>query len=152
MKWHREVLGNIWVIYDIGYFAVTCGNHWICHVYILWPISSMAYLISSDNALGGQSIVVHQGRNHKHDDVIKWNLSICEGNSPVCGEFPSQRPVTQSFDVFFDLNKRLSKQSNVSNPQEFLIYVKSTRYSSCITVTPSGNIKNAWHRYHDPEL
>ena len=35
------------------------------------------------------------------------------GNSPVIGEFPSQRPVTRSFDVFFDLrlNKRLSKQS-----------------------------------------
>ena len=32
---------------------------------------------------------------------------------PLCGEFPSQRPVTRSFDVFFDLclNKRLSKQS-----------------------------------------
>ena len=33
-------------------------------------------------------------------------------NSPVTGEFPTQRPVTRSFDVFFDLrlNKRLSKQ------------------------------------------
>ena len=31
----------------------------------------------------------------------------------LCGEFPSQRPVTSSFDIFFDLslNKRLSKQS-----------------------------------------
>ena len=31
----------------------------------------------------------------------------------VPGEFPAQRPVTRSFDVFFDLrlNKRLSKQS-----------------------------------------
>ena len=40
-------------------------------------------------------------------------LAICVGNSPVPGEFPAQRPVTQSFDVFFDLrlNKRLSKQS-----------------------------------------
>ena len=40
-------------------------------------------------------------------------LALCAGNSPVTGEFPSQRPVTQSFDVFFDLrlNKRLSKQS-----------------------------------------
>ena len=40
-------------------------------------------------------------------------LAICEGNSPITGEFPSQRPMTQSFDVFFDLrlNKRLSKQS-----------------------------------------
>ena len=35
------------------------------------------------------------------------------GKSPVPGEFPAQRPVTQSFDVFFDLplNKRFSKQS-----------------------------------------
>ena len=40
-------------------------------------------------------------------------LTICAGNSPVPGEFPTQRPVTWSFDVFFDLrlNKRLSKQS-----------------------------------------
>ena len=32
---------------------------------------------------------------------------------PVPGEFPTQRPVTRSFDVYFDLrpNKRLSKQS-----------------------------------------
>ena len=39
-------------------------------------------------------------------------LAIYAGNSPVPGEFPTQRPVTRSFDVFFDLrlNKRLSKQ------------------------------------------
>ena len=38
-------------------------------------------------------------------------LALCAGNSPVSGEFPAQRPVTRSFDVFFDLrvNKRLSK-------------------------------------------
>ena len=40
-------------------------------------------------------------------------LAICAGNSPVPGEFPTQRPVTRSFDVFFDVrpNKQLSKQS-----------------------------------------
>ena len=40
-------------------------------------------------------------------------LAICAGNPPVPGEFPAQRPVTRSFDVFFDLhlNKRLSKLS-----------------------------------------
>ena len=40
-------------------------------------------------------------------------LAICAGNSPFPGEFPTQRPVTQNFGVFFDLrpNKRLSKQS-----------------------------------------
>ena len=39
-------------------------------------------------------------------------LALCEGKSPATGKFPSRRPVTRSFDVFFDLclNKRLSKQ------------------------------------------
>ena len=42
-----------------------------------------------------------------HDDVIKWNIFRVTG--PLCGEFtgpgefPAQRPVTRSFDVFFDL-------------------------------------------------
>ena len=37
-------------------------------------------------------------------------LAICAGNSPVPGEFPVQRPVTRSFDVFLHLrlNKRLT--------------------------------------------
>ena len=40
-------------------------------------------------------------------------LATCAGNSPVTGEFHAQRPVTRSFNVFFDLrlNKRWSKQS-----------------------------------------
>ena len=52
--------------------------------------------------------------------MTSWNgnifgvtVAICAGNSLVTGEFPPQRPVTRSFDVFFylRLNKRLSKQS-----------------------------------------
>ena len=37
---------------------------------------------------------------------------LCVGNSPVTGDFPTQRPVTRSFDAFFDLrlNQQLSKQ------------------------------------------
>ena len=44
-----------------------------------------------------------------HDDAMKWKvtfsalLAICAGNSAVTGEFSAQRPVTRSFDVFFDL-------------------------------------------------
>ena len=40
-------------------------------------------------------------------------LALCVGNSRVTGEFPTQRPVTRSFYVFYDLrsHKRLSKQS-----------------------------------------
>ena len=46
------------------------------------------------------------------------NENIFRVTGPLCGEFtgpgefPAQRPVTRSFDVFFEvgLNKRLSKQ------------------------------------------
>ena len=40
-------------------------------------------------------------------------VALCEGNPPVTGGFPPQRPVRGSFDNFVDLRlkKRLSKQS-----------------------------------------
>ena len=51
-----------------------------------------------------------------HDDVFKWTHFRVTGplfGEPVTGELSSQRPVTRSVDVFFDLrlNKGLSKQS-----------------------------------------
>ena len=53
-----------------------------------------------------------------HDDVIKWkhfprNWPFVRGIHRSRGEFPTQRPVTRSFDVFFHLrlDKRLNKQS-----------------------------------------
>ena len=56
-------------------------------------------------------IVIPWWRHQK--ETFSALLALCAGNSPVTGEFPSQRPVTRSFDVFFGLclNKRLSKQS-----------------------------------------
>ena len=47
------------------------------------------------------------------DMMTSSNGNISRVNGPLCGEFPTQRPVTRSFDVFFDLcvNKRLNKQS-----------------------------------------
>ena len=51
-----------------------------------------------------------------HDDVMEWKHFLSwwrhENIFRVTGGFVSERPVTRSFDVFFDLrlNKRLSKQ------------------------------------------
>ena len=44
-------------------------------------------------------------------NIFRVTGSLC-GEFTGPGEFPTQRPVTRSFDVFFDLrlNKRLSKQ------------------------------------------
>ena len=40
-------------------------------------------------------------------------LALCEGNPPVTGGFPTQKPATRSFDVFSDprLDLRLDKLS-----------------------------------------
>ena len=54
----------------------------------------------------------------RHVMMTSSNGNIFRVTGPLCGEFtgpgefPTQRPVTRSFDVFFDLrlNKRLSKQ------------------------------------------
>ena len=50
--------------------------------------------------------------------TIPCTMTSSNGNNfrvtgHLCGEFPAQRPVTRSFDIFIDLrlNKRLSKQS-----------------------------------------
>ena len=64
-------------------------------------------------------IILSKPRGHfsswwRHQmETFSTLLAICAGNSPVTGKFPAQRPVTWSFDVFFDqrLYKRLSKQS-----------------------------------------
>ena len=76
----------------------------ICNTYIFHKMVTILYqrqYVNLDNARGA----LH------HDYVIKWKHFHVTGR--LCWEFPSQRPVTQSFDVFFDLrlNKRLSKQS-----------------------------------------
>ena len=64
-------------------------------------------------------------------------LAICAGNSPVPGDFSAQRPVTRSFNVFFDLrlNKRLSKQ------------LKHRRRSKLFLVTQRNHITE-WVREH----
>ena len=70
-------------------------------------------------------------------------LTLCEGNQPVTGGFPSQRPVTQSFDLFFDLhlNKILA---NVG-------YLRRHRARYDITVmTPvvfSNGLRRLWDRW-----
>ena len=45
-------------------------------------------------------------------EIFSALLAFCVGNSPVTGEFPAQRPVTRSLDVFFDLGlyQQLSKR------------------------------------------
>ena len=50
-------------------------------------------------------------------ETFSASLALCTGNSPVTGDFPAQRPVTRSFEVFYDLHlsKRLNKHREAGN-------------------------------------
>ena len=76
--------------------------------------------LKNDNARWkGESFTIHFFKTKSPRSNSPWwrhetktfsaLLAICEGNPPVTGGFPSQRPVTRSFDAFFDvrLKKRL---------------------------------------------
>ena len=75
-------------------------------------------------------------------------LAFCAGNLPVTGEFPAQRPVTRSFDVFFDLclNERFSKQSwgwwfdTPSRPLWLHCSVTIRRQGEYINLVPANTI------------
>ena len=63
-------------------------------------------------------------------------LALYAGNSPVPGEFPAQRPVTRSFDVFLDLclNKRLSKAGEAGDLRPCLARYEVTVMDSVFSI------------------
>ena len=109
----------------------------LCAKWLPWPLPSHQYRMNTCLVLQVQLTVSNQETSFSRIMIPRWIifsqlsqrthntwwrhqmetfsvlLAICAGNSPVPGEFPAQRPVTRSFDVFFDLrlNKLLSKQS-----------------------------------------
>ena len=84
---------------DLGKFALLCNTLYLIALFVKYIRTKIMHCESS-------------WWRHQMETLFVL-LAICAGNSPVPGEFPAQRPVTQSFDVFFDLrpDKRLSKQS-----------------------------------------
>ena len=105
----------------VAIYLVCCYDHCVMHD-LPFVCGNKTYLTWLDSALV-------QLTDFRTDWLIEWTntftlwrhqmdtfsalLAICAGNSLVPGEFPAQRPVTRSFDVFFDQhpNKRLSKHS-----------------------------------------
>ena len=97
---------------------IDCFVHmWI---YIFNKMVKMTYILSICNhipiAYKYIAVEIYLIIDPRHD-VIKWKhfprYWPFVWNSPVIIEFPSQRPGTRRFDVFFDLrlNERLSRQS-----------------------------------------
>ena len=106
-----------WFRYWLG--AVQATSHYVNQWWLVyWCIYASLGLNEIDLEHTRATMVLW----FQFDEIKKWHhqmetfsavLALCEGNPPVTGGFHSQRPLTWSFDVFFDLflNKRLSKQS-----------------------------------------
>ena len=67
-------------------------------------------------------------------------LAYCAGNSPVTGEFPLQRPVTRSFDVFFDLRQN-TRLINTTHYKQFWMWSDKSNIQS-ITVRSHEGLKS----------
>ena len=78
-----------------------------------WPKRLVIACAPSMHVLYQNSRSLHSTWWRHQMETVSVLLALGAGNSPVTGEFPSQRPVTRSLDVFFDLRltKRLSKPS-----------------------------------------
>ena len=78
-----------------------------------WPTTEGSYVVpeAACRRLGTPAILYWSWWRHQLE-IFSAFLVICASNSPVTSEFPAQRPVTRSFDVFFDepLKQQLSKQ------------------------------------------
>ena len=95
------------------------GLHWAWRFKMLNRVSANEFIMLLKIVYHGRTVWGHS-KMEKHFswwrhqmDTFSALPALCERNPPVTDGFPSQRPGTRSFDVFFDLrlNKRLSKQS-----------------------------------------
>ena len=129
-----------------------------------YTVPSLTKIFDSDQMIM-QSLGTHTGKYSSwiwnigkswwrhHMETFSALLAICAGNSPVPGEFPAQRPVTRSFDTFFDLrlNKRLSKHSwgwwfeTLSHPLLRHCNVCYPLLRKCHR--PGGGFKSLWPRH-----
>ena len=73
-----------WQKYGVVTDLLAASSHSTC--FITWHRCKKSIMMTSSNG------------------NISALLAICAGNSAMTGEFPTQRPVTRSFDVFFDLH------------------------------------------------
>ena len=106
-----SIIGNVAKYSTLRTTQITHGSKSHTSPNILHPDKQVGNNIAKQTGFG-----VSVWQIVYHDDVTKWKnifriTDLLCRNSPVSGEFPAQRPVTRSFDVFFDLrlNRQLSK-------------------------------------------
>ena len=100
------------------YITVQCVHYIYDHIIEMWHENgtknprSMSHMVIYANIPPTTTRCYIQKWWRHQMETFSALLAICARNLVVTVEFPSQRPVTRSFHVFFNmhLNKRLSKQ------------------------------------------
>ena len=126
------------------------------------------FFITNANGKGDDPVFRSKSWWRHQMETLSALLAICAGNSPITGKFPAQRPVTRSFNVYFDLrpNKRLSKQSrswwfetqwcplwrhcNVkANRKQHItrLAMNKVMWSSMMSSQNFANVENFWQLY-----
>ena len=100
-----DIQQNLWPVSPSSWCRVTMTIH--RSMYMFWGQLRYDPEAKSHMSLRQSAFMMTSSNGN-----IFLLLAICAGNSPVPGEFPTQRPETRSFDVYFVLrpNKRFSKQ------------------------------------------
>ena len=107
LSWYLTQAKLIYLVYE-----------WLNRKYLPWHDYKTLFREDTDDIipLTHNELYASPFRSYLHDDVIKWKHLARYwhfGRGIHRSSWPSQRPVTQSFSVFFHLrlNKWLSKQS-----------------------------------------
>ena len=107
VKWWFEVISPIW---RLGQYITQLVANKFNYAILIW-ISSYIYV----NLY--KRFILYSWWRHQIE-IFSALLALCTGNAPVTGEFPTQRPVKGSFDVFFHLRLNI-RQSRQSRPWWF---------------------------------
>ena len=103
-------------------------------------IKSSLFLLSNPQGYDNNRPVLSLTWWRHEMETFSALLALCERNPPVTGGFPSQRPETRSFGVFFNLhlNKRLRKQSRSmwfgTPPCSLWGHCNETKHSKALTI------------------
>ena len=117
-----------WIHKLLLHISTCCLHVWVQTMIIITIVRTSYLILTHNNSVGvaggehhgldcwkGKSILHHKFQTiTNRSDIIELttvilmeissaSLTVFAGNSQVTAEFPSQRLVTRSFDVFFDL-------------------------------------------------
>ena len=133
MTWHgqweqRHVTPNIICICALISREISASIFQYCRlITLMWYPYTVVKAIHCYEILGGvmdvkftypnthkckETYFLHTREWWRHQmETFSTLLALCEGISPVTGEFPSQRPVTRSFDVFLSVPEQTVEQT-----------------------------------------